>query len=229
MKLEAINSSNQAEHSMALNPGTFNGGSNLRHRVSQTFSKNQMTETPKGSINRVLEAIRASNSDDHTFWKGLSKEKIQNKYPVLRAEKIQHITPVWDYDSHSACRNELSDDILKDLILYIGRRQSFLEACSYPSDYTQTDLTKRSTDRKILRIISLWEGGVPLPPPVFGYCNDRLIKQDGHHRVLVAIASGASKIPFFCRSELRIDGVRKYENQREQGSSHNVGKRSPLS
>ncbi len=135
---------------------------------------------------------------------------LEERYPLLRPDQLPPIVPNWDLSEDALKHNELREDILSGAILHIAEPSAFLGVCTYPSDYETDDLEKRSSSRKLRRILDLWDSEVALTPPVFMWLHDKLLKLDGHHRTLLAFALQAVEIPFYCDHPIEKQGIRIY-------------------
>lgn len=171
-----------------------------------------------GTREDLLKSLGINDKENSEFFGDLDFNSLQERYSDLAAETVAHVDPVWDYSPEAITQNTLGGDALDDLHLYLADRDCFLEAVNYPSDYTTSDLTNYSNRNRLLRVIGYWEQGLPLTPPVFTQTNGRLQKLDGHHRTCIAIASGATKIPFYCKLELDLPGIVRVSKQPDKPS-----------
>lgn len=139
-----------------------------------------------------------------------ARTALEERYPVLRPDRLPPIVPKWDLSEGALKYNELREDILARAVLHIAAPSAFLGICTYPSDYATDDLERRSSSHKLRRILDLWASKAALTPPMFAWLQKKLIKQDGHHRTLLAFALQATEIPFYCDQPIEMDGIKVY-------------------
>ena len=98
--------------------------------------------------------------------------------------------------------------------LYISSRDAFFAH----SLYEEPDIgTFRATDAKFLRVLGNWERGTALTPPLLFLQDNKFWKWDGHHRIMIALASNAPQIPFYCNDIFNFPGIsRVHEAMHEE-------------
>lgn len=88
--------------------------------------------------------------------------------------------------------------------LYLATRDSFLRDSLYGEDEIGL---KRGQKDKFIRTIGHWERGNALTPPLLFMWGEKLAKWDGHHRIMIALMSGAGTIPFYCADKFDFSGI----------------------
>lgn len=160
------------------------------------------SQNSEEQIDAILKFLQENDRDSEV------RAALAERYPDLRSDRLPHIVPRWDLSAEGLKHSEVREDILATAVLHIAEPTAFLEACTYPSDYTNDDLEKRSSAHKLRRILDHWASQTALTPPVFIWLHDKLLKLDGHHRTLLAFALRAVEIPFYCNQPIEKPGIR---------------------
>ena len=147
-------------------------------------------------------------SPDLEFWKGLDYSDLKTRYNSAPLSAFRSIVPVWDMRPGAISHNPVVPEAIDDAKLYIATREALIANCPDRNIYTHERFRDHSTFDRILRVIGHWEKREPLTPPLFWLSdNQEIAKVDGHHRITVALLSGASRIPLYCQEDLQLVGI----------------------
>lgn len=117
----------------------------------------------------------------------------------------------WDYRATANCFNwEASDDYRLASSLYECESRHLFSFLSQNHNLEYDHIFNEVTENIFLRVVGHWEMGMALTPPILKLNEDRKLgKIDGYHRLAVAYATKATRIPFWAVLPASFPSVKK--------------------
>ena len=158
--------------------------------------------SPSAHVHDVLDNMIRSlcGCDQRHFWDDMDQAALKKLFESIR--------PIWDLRPEAKGHANDNPEALSGARLYLAKRDAFVCNCAHAERYRFEVVKKESFSDKIHRVITHWQRGEPLTPPVF-WCNfDNLLQGvAGHHRTMVAMLSNCEVLPFYSRELLHFDGI----------------------
>lgn len=174
----------------------------LQKRMDEIIAKHGGLEA---FMAKVEQREAREKQEELGFWQGINAEELKTKYVGADNTLIQHLRPVWDLRRSALRIGDMANQIDPEAIpLYLATRDAILRY----SRYGDWELTmEHGVEAKFLRVLGNWEQGRALTPPLLWMWGDQLAHRDGHHRMKIALMSGAPVIPFYCKEAFDFPGI----------------------
>ena len=159
-------------------------------------------------FNLVREALR----EEACGWGRSERDKnLKARYWNARQSEYFQLKVHWDYRPLANRLNwEAPDDYLCSSSLYECESQRLFALLSHNHNLRFDHIFEQATANSFLRVVSHWETGTALTPPIVELRADgKLGKIDGFHRLAVAFAAKVSPIPFWAVLPVKISGVKR--------------------
>ncbi len=148
------------------------------------------------SFYQVLEDLR----QEACGWGKSDRDKsLKSRYWKAPQSAYLKLQVHWDYRPIASRLNwEATSDYLSASSLYECESQRLFDLLSHNHNLRFDRIFEQASENIFLRVISHWEVGTKLTPPVLKLRDDgKLGKIDGFHRLAVAFAAKVSHIPFW--------------------------------
>lgn len=146
-----------------------------------------------------------ARKEELEYWGGLNREELKKRYAGAADSTIGRLIPTWDLRRSALSIGDMANRIDPVRIpLYLATREAFLKNSLYGA--AEIGMV-RGMQAKFLRVLGNWEQGRALTPPLMFMSDGELWKWDGHHRIMIALMTAASVIPFYCADAFSFSGI----------------------